>query len=169
LVQVYTGEGKGKSTAAFGLALRAWGQGLRVLVVQFLKPGGCGEHRALERFTPELQVRSFGRPGFIGPEGPREEDYCLAREALEYAREAMLKGQADLIILDEVLVALHLGVLTRDQVLEFLAQKPPTIELVLTGRGAPAEIVERADLVTEMREVKHPYRSGVGPRAGIEY
>ncbi|MGB9885932.1 MAG: cob(I)yrinic acid a,c-diamide adenosyltransferase [Moorellales bacterium] len=169
LVQVYTGEGKGKSTAAFGLALRAWGQGLRVLIVQFLKPGGCGEHRALEGFAPQLEMRSFGRPGFIGPEGPREEDYRLAREALTYAREAMLNGEADLVVLDEVFVALQLGVLGLDQVLDLLAQKPSTVELVLTGRGAPKEILERADLVTEMREVKHPYRSGLGPRAGIEY
>ncbi|MCR4418998.1 MAG: cob(I)yrinic acid a,c-diamide adenosyltransferase [Clostridia bacterium] len=169
LVQVYTGEGKGKSTAAFGLALRAWGQGLRVLIVQFMKPGGCGEHRALELFAPRLEVRSFGRSGFVGPQGPQEEDLRLAREALEYARQVMLQQQADLIILDEVLVAVRLGVLTVPELLEFLRQKPETVELVLTGRGAPAEIVERADLVTEMREVKHPYRSGVGPRRGIEY
>ncbi|TDA64006.1 MAG: cob(I)yrinic acid a,c-diamide adenosyltransferase [Clostridia bacterium] len=169
LIQVYTGNAKGKSTAAFGLAVRAAGHGLKVHIVQFMKTGDYGENKTLARLAPEIEVRAFGRKGFIHRGGARAEDYELAVQALDYAREIMLSGRADVLILDEINNALYFGLLPLEAVLEFLAAKPPQIELVLTGRNAPREITERADLVTEMLEVKHPYQQGIGSRAGIEY
>ncbi|MBC7335211.1 MAG: cob(I)yrinic acid a,c-diamide adenosyltransferase [Clostridia bacterium] len=169
LVQVYTGDGKGKSTAAFGLALRAWGHGLRVVLVQFLKVPHAGEHRAFAHLAPLVEMRTFGREGFLRPGRVTGEDRRLALAALEYAGEVMLEGRADLLILDEINVALHLGVLELEEVLKLLELRPHTMEVVLTGRGAPAEIIAYADLVTEMREIKHPYHSGIGARRGIEY
>lgn len=169
LVHVYTGNGKGKSTAAFGLALRAWGHGLKVVLIQFLKGSHAGEHRAFARLSPQLEVYSFGREGFIHRDGMAEEDYRLARAALDCAREVIAGGRADLLILDEINNAVHLGILGVAEVLEVLRSRPHTMEVVLTGRGAPAEIIAYADLVTEMREIKHPYHSGIGARRGIEY
>lgn len=169
LVQVYTGNGKGKSTAAFGLALRAYGHGLKVVIVQFLKRADYGEHRAFARLAPQVEVRAFGREGFLHTNGVRDEDYRLAHQALEYAREVMTQGRADILILDEINNALRFGVLQVEEVLDLLDLRPSHVELVLTGRGAPPELIARADLVTEMREVKHPYHAGVASRAGIEY
>jgi cob(I)alamin adenosyltransferase len=169
LVQVYTGNGKGKSTAAFGLALRAWGHGLKVVIVQFLKQPNYGEHRAFAHLAPQLEVRAFGREGFLHIDGVTEADYDLTRQALEYAREVMTQGRADILILDEINNALRLGVLQVQEVLDLLKLRPKHMELVLTGRGAPPEVIARADLVTEMREIKHPYHAGVGSRAGIEF
>ncbi|MBE3582447.1 MAG: cob(I)yrinic acid a,c-diamide adenosyltransferase [Thermoanaerobacteraceae bacterium] len=169
LVQVYTGDGKGKTTAAFGLALRAAGHGLKVVIVQFLKTADYGEHKALARLTPEIQVKAFGRQGFVRRQGLQPEDYERAREALSFAREVMLKREADILILDEINVALHFGLLSEEEVLALLETRPPEMELVLTGRGAPERIVAVADLVTEMRPLKHPYSKGVKARKGIEF
>ncbi|GAW94226.1 cob(I)yrinic acid a,c-diamide adenosyltransferase [Calderihabitans maritimus] len=170
LIQVYTGNGKGKSTAAFGLAVRAAGHGFKVYIIQFMKTGNFyGEINTFKRLAPEVEVKSFGRPGFIYKESPREEDYKLAREALEYARQVMLADDADIVILDEINNALYFGLISLEEVMELLKQKPPQVELVLTGRNAPMEIIEMADLVTEMLEKKHPYRQGIPGRKGIEY
>ncbi|CEP69620.1 Adenosylcobalamin biosynthesis, ATP:cob(I)alamin adenosyltransferase CobA/CobO/ButR [Moorella glycerini] len=169
LVQVYTGEAKGKSTAAFGLALRACGHGLKVLIVQFMKTPDYGEHKAFPRLAPEVEVKTFGRKGFIHRGGARPEDYEQARAALAFAREAMLGGRVDILILDEINNALYFGLLTEEEVLAFLAERPPQVEVVLTGRNAPAGIIAAADLVTEMRQVKHPYEKGIKARKGIEY
>jgi len=169
LVQVYTGDGKGKTTAAFGLALRAIGRGLKVFVIQFLKGGfDFGELHVVDRL-PNLEVRSFGRGRFITASGPSEEDIEEARKALELAREVVMSGEYDIVILDEVNVALHFGLIRLEDVLDLVEHKPEHVELVLTGRRAPEELIEVADLVTEMREVKHPYRRGVPPRPGIEF
>lgn len=169
LVQVYTGNGKGKSTAAFGLALRAYGHGFRVIIVQFLKQANCGEHRALARLAPGIEVKAFGRAGFVRSGQATEEDRRLAGEALEYAREVVEQNRADLLILDEVNVAMSLGLLKVEEILDLLSRRPRSMEVVLTGRDAPPGVIALADLVTEMREVKHPYRAGIGSRAGIEY
>lgn len=170
LIQVYTGNGKGKSTAGFGLALRAAGHGLKVQIVQFMKTGkDYGEINSLAKLAPEVRVRSFGRPGFITKTGKKPEDYTLAREALHFAREAMLSGSVDVLILDEINNALYFELLKVDEVLDLLRQKPEQVEIVLTGRNAPSEIVEMAHLVTEMVEVKHPYQLGIASRKGIEY
>lgn len=169
LVQVYTGEAKGKSTAAFGLALRAAGHGLKVLIIQFMKTPDYGEHRSFQRLTPEIEVKTFGRKGFIHRGGARPEDYEQAALALACAREAMLSGTVDILILDEINNALFFGLLKEDEVLDFLQERPPEVEVVLTGRNAPAGIIAAADLVTEMHQIKHPYEKGIKARKGIEY
>ena len=170
LIQVYTGNAKGKSTASFGLALRASGHGFKTVIVQFMKTGSYyGEIPAFAKLAPEVEIKSFGREGFISRGGAKPEDLVLAHEALAYAQEKMLSGDIDIIILDEVNNALYFELLTLAEVQAFLAKKPELVEVVLTGRNAPQEIIDGADLVTEMQEIKHPYHQGVGSRKGIEY
>ena len=169
LVEVYTGDGKGKTTAALGLALRAAGRGLKVFIVQFLKGGfDYGELRLLEEL-PNIEVRAFGRGRFVTSSGPSEEDMEEARKAMELAREVVMSGEYDVVILDEVNVAIYFGLVSLDEVLSLIKEKPEHVELVLTGRKAPRELIDVADLVTEMREVKHPYKRGMPPRPGIEF
>lgn len=169
LVQVYTGDGKGKTSAAFGLALRAIGRGLRVYVVQFIKGGfDYGELHIVKRL-PNLALSAFGRGKFVTDMPPSREDVKLAEEAFDLAREVVYAGEYDVVILDEINVVLNLKMIEIDRVVELIENKPEHVELILTGRHAPAQVVERADLVTEMREVKHPYSQGVHPRRGIEY
>ena len=169
LVQVYTGNGKGKTSAAFGLALRAIGNDLKVFVIQFIKGGfDYGELRAV-KFLPNLELKAFGRGKFISQTPPEEEDVKLAREGFELAKKVIEGGDFDIVILDEINVAMHLKLIGVNEVLGLIRNKPRHVELVLTGRNAPSEIVEIADLVTEMKEIKHPYTLGVKPRKGIEY
>ena len=168
LVQVYTGEGKGKTTAALGLALRACGSGLRVFLAQFAKGRHYGELDALKRFADLVTVRQYGREGFIRGE-PSAEDLRLARAGWQEVCAVSARAEHDLLILDEIGIALHYRLVDLAEVLELLAGKPATMELVLTGRKIPPELLERADLVTEMREVKHYYARGVKARKGIEY
>ncbi|RNC70377.1 MAG: cob(I)yrinic acid a,c-diamide adenosyltransferase [Desulfuromonadales bacterium] len=168
-IQVYTGNGKGKTTAALGLAFRAVGRGLKVIMIQFMKGGGpYGEHAAAERLAPELTIIPTGRPGWVNRENPDPEDIRLAREALEAARGALTCGEYDLVILDEVNGAVFFGLLNVEDVLTLMGQKPPRVELVLTGRNADERVIAAADLATEMREIKHYYRAGVPARIGIE-
>lgn len=169
LVQVCTGDGKGKSTAAFGLALRAAGHGLKVVIVQFMKTPDYGEHKAFARLAPEIQVKTFGRRGFIHRQGIKPEDYELARAGLAFAQEVMVNKKADILILDEINVALYFGLLQEKEVLDFLHKRPPEVEVILTGRYAPEGIKAVADLVTEMRQLKHPYEKGIEARRGIEF
>ena len=170
LVQVYTGEGKGKTTAALGLALRAVGRGLKVVVIQFLKADGAtGELMAARRLSPELEIKSMGRPGFIGPEGPTAEDIALAGAALEAAGRQLDRGDCDLLVLDEVNVAFSMGLVSEAAILELMERKPPHMELVLTGRGAPAAVLERAHLVTTMAATRHYFDEGEPARKGIEH
>ena len=168
LVQVYTGEGKGKTTAALGLALRACGSSLRVFLAQFAKGRHYGELDALARFADLVTVRQYGQESFIRGE-PSAEDLRLARAGWQEVREVSSRAEHDLLILDEIGIALHYRLVDLAEVLELLAGKPATMELVLTGRKIPPELLERADLVTEMREVKHYYARGVKARKGIEY
>ena len=169
LVQVYTGEGKGKTTAALGLAMRAAGHGLRVYIIQFMKGWpNYGELKSVGGH-PQITLRQFGRPEFVDPKTPEPVDREMAQEALREARRVLASGSYDLVILDEVNVALKYELIELKDVLALIDEKPEHVELVLTGRYAPPEIIERADLVTEMREVKHPYRAGVKGRKGIEY
>lgn len=168
-VQVYTGNSKGKTTAALGLALRAVGRGLRVVMIQFLKGGGpYGEHIAAQRLAPELTIIPTGRPGWVNKENPAAEDRRLALEAFALAREKMLSNEYDVVILDEINGAISFGLLQVDDLLQLISQRPADVELVLTGRNADPRIIEAADLVTEMREVKHYYKAGVPAREGIE-
>jgi cob(I)alamin adenosyltransferase len=169
LVQVYTGEGKGKTSAAFGLALRAVGRELRVFVIQFIKGGfDYGELYVVKRL-PNLELKAFGQGKFVTQVPAGEKDVALAKEAFALAKRVVESGEYDVVILDEVNVAVHLGLLSVEEVVNLVKVKPKHVELVLTGRYAPKEIVEVADLVTEMREIKHPYARGVKPRKGIEY
>jgi cob(I)alamin adenosyltransferase len=168
LVQVYTGNGKGKTTAALGLALRATGHGLRVRIVQFMKGGGpYGEHAAAERMAPLLTIASTGRAGWVQKGSPAPEDRREAERGLVLAREA-LAGGYDLVILDEANGAVDFGLIAVEELLALIAAKPANVELVLTGRNAHEMIIEAADLVSEVREVKHYFRQGVDSREGIE-
>jgi cob(I)alamin adenosyltransferase len=169
MVQVYTGNGKGKTTAALGLAFRAVGRGLAVHMIQFAKGGGrCGEHLAAERFTPCFTIVQMGHGGWLGREKPGPEAVRMAREAFEMAREAVTCERYDLVILDEINIAVSHGLVAVGDLLRLIREKGEHVELVLTGRNAAPEVIEAADLVTEMREVKHYFRSGVAARIGIE-
>ncbi len=169
---VYTGDGKGKTTAALGVALRAIGHGWRVLMVQFVKgTWHYGELDAAKRLAPDLEIVPMGK-GFckiFNDRLPEAEHRAAASAALQFARERMLSGQYDLLILDEVNIALKLGLLSLEAVMELLDAKPADLDIVLTGRGAPPELIERADLVTEMREIKHPYQKGILAQKGIDF
>ena len=168
-IQVYTGNGKGKTTAALGQAFRAAGCGLRTYVGQFLKGQAYGELKAARRFAPWITIEQFGRKGFIHvTENPDEEDIRKARAGLEKCRRAMLSGRYAIIVLDEINVALHFRLLSLKDVLDLLDRKPAAVEVILTGRYAPPALLGRADLVTEMKEKKHYYTRGVRARAGIE-
>jgi cob(I)alamin adenosyltransferase len=169
LVQVYTGAGKGKTTAALGLVLRAAGWRLRSFIVQFMKQRPTGEQQALKLLAPYVALERFGRPGFLRPDEVTPEDIALAHAGLERAQAAMVSGDYDIVVLDEVNTAVSLGLLDEAEVLRFIDLKPGDVELVLTGRGASDAICARADLVTRMVEEKHPYCRGVSARQGIEY
>ncbi len=168
-VQVYTGDGKGKTTAALGLAMRAAGAGLRVYIGQFIKEMEYGEIDMLRERFPEVEVELFGTPeGCIIDRDADEEDRNAAKAGFAKAQEAMQSGSFDLVILDELAVAMSLGLVPEEEVLEMIRQKPEGVELVITGRGASEELIRCADLVTEMKEIRHYYRQGVLSRKGIE-
>jgi cob(I)alamin adenosyltransferase len=168
-IQVYTGNGKGKTTAALGLALRAAGWGFKTYVAQFLKGQPTGEIEAAKRLSPLVRIEQFGREGFITvKDGPSDEDVSRARAGLEKALEAMLSGDYRIVVLDEVNTAVHFKILPEQEVLDFLDQRPAGVEVVLTGRYAPDSFIARADLVTEMNSLKHYFGRGVKAREGIE-
>jgi len=166
-VQVYTGDGKGKTTAALGLALRAAGAGLKVYIGQFIKNAEYSELKALQRFADSITIEQFGRGCFILTE-PGQADRDAARQALAAIGEVLASGAYDLVIADEANVAVALGLISEDDLLVLIDRRPPQVELVLTGRGAPTSVLARADLVTEMRLVKHYYDRGILARTGIE-
>ena len=169
LIQVYTGNGKGKTSAAWGLALRAIGRGLKVYVIQFIKGGfDYGELRVLRRL-PHLTLKAYGRGKFITAKPPENEDIRLAEEALRLAKTIIESGEYDIVILDEINVALGLKLIKLQEVVETIKKKPEKVEIVLTGRNAPEQIIELADLVTELKEIKHPFNKGFQARKGIEY
>jgi cob(I)alamin adenosyltransferase len=168
-VHVYTGDGKGKTTAALGLALRAAGRGFRTYIAQFLKAQPTGETEVMARLAPLIRIEQFGREGFITVKnGPGDEDVERAKAGLAKAREAMLSGAFRIVVLDEVNTAVHFKILPEEDVLDFIDERPAAIELVLTGRFASASFIDRADLVTEMKAVKHYCDRGVKAREGIE-
>ena len=168
-IQVYTGNGKGKTTAALGLSLRAAGHGLRTVIIQFMKGWiDYGELKGVEMLSPHVEIHQAGRDTFVNRKDPDPEDVRLAREGLELARNTILGKRADIVVLDEINCAVDFGLLPVTEVLDLLRRKPEGMEILLTGRGAPAEFLELADLVTEMREVKHYYAKGVDARVGVE-
>ena len=170
LIIVHTGPGKGKTTAALGLAFRAVGSGLRVLMVQFLKGSWhYGELDAAAAFGDRFVIRAMGK-GFIKLGGePDPEHVRAAEEAWSFAREKLFSRDYDMIVLDEINYAVSYGLVPVEPVVEALKQKPDDVHVILTGRNAHPEIVELADLVTEMREIKHPYQKGIEAQRGIEY
>ncbi|MBI3087688.1 MAG: cob(I)yrinic acid a,c-diamide adenosyltransferase [Candidatus Omnitrophica bacterium] len=177
LVIVYTGSGKGKTSAALGAAFRALGHGWKVLVIQFFKgdwPVVFGELEMGRRLGPQFEVLQLGR-GFVkhmGDRKPFEEHLAAAKVALRTAKERITSGTYDLIVLDEIIYAIdYAGVqlVTLEDVLELLDAKPPSLHLILTGRNAPQALIDRADLVTEMQEVKHPWQRKIPAQQGIDY
>lgn len=166
-VQVYTGNGKGKTTAAIGMAVRAVGAGLKVFIGQFVKGMYYSELKSLERFYPDLIIKQYGTECFIF-RTPKQEDIDVAKKGFEEAKEVIKSGKYDLVILDEINIALYYKLVSLDDVLTLIDQKPENVELVLTGRNAPQEVIDKADLVTEMKEIKHYYAKGVEAREGIE-
>ena len=170
LVTIFTGDGRGKTTAAIGTALRAAGHGLRVLVIMFMKGPDFvrGEVVAMETVA-NITVRSFGATGWVEPGCDHTTHQLEATKALGFAAESVAAGCYDLMVLDEVISAVTLKVLRLEDVLKFVRTKPSTLELILTGRGATNELIGLADLVTEMKNIKHPYEHGVAARAGVDY
>ncbi|MBT3192600.1 MAG: cob(I)yrinic acid a,c-diamide adenosyltransferase [Verrucomicrobia bacterium] len=167
-VQVYTGDGKGKTTAATGLAVRAAGAGKRVFIGQFIKSEDSHEMAALRERFPEIAIEQFGAGGFI-VDKPSPEDIEMARKGIDSLRAALTSGEYGVVIADEANGALGVGVIALDDVLGLLEVRSPDVELVITGRNAPAELIEQADLVTEMVKVKHGFDAGIPAREGIEY
>lgn len=188
-VQVYTGNGKGKTTAAIGLAIRALGAGKRVLLLQFMKSKVYSEHNILPQISPDLHLETLGKPFFVAKEGsltaeklakwgsevvvfppgkPPADYVAVAVQGIARAKAAVSNGKYDLVILDEINVAMFFELVSWQQVEDVINSKLENVELVLTGRGASPELIERADLVTEMREIKHYYQQGVEARLGIE-
>ena len=166
-IHIYTGEGKGKTTAALGLALRAAGAGLRVGLFQFLKVGDYSEIKALRRLSPPVHVAQFGTGRFVRGR-PTAEDRAMAARGLEAVRAALSGAAYDIVVLDEINVAGALGLVDTAEVLARLQLREPRVEVVRTGRNAPADWCEAADLVTVMQAVKHYFQSGVTARIGIE-
>lgn len=166
-LQVYTGNGKGKTTAALGLSIRAAGANLKVFIGQFIKMGDYSEIKALERFSDLITIEQFGLGRFIKGK-PSQEDVQAAQEGLKKIKAIMLSGQYSVIIMEEANVAVTCGLFSVEDLLEIIDLKPESLELVITGRGAAPQIIEKADLVTEMQEVKHYYNKGVEARVGIE-
>ena len=175
MVIVFTGDGKGKTTASLGQMVRITGRGKKALMIQFIKgPWESGEHLFADRFsisrsTFDVQRKGKGFVGILGDKLPREEHEKAAREALEFFKQEATKGERGLIVLDEVNVAVSLGLITTQDVLDAIKDYPEEKLLILSGRGAPQEFIDRADLVTEMKDIKHPYHDGKLAKLGIEF
>ena len=172
LVIVYTGKGKGKTTAALGIVLRAVGYNYRICMIQFIKGSWhYGEMTSSKRLEPEFELTAVGK-GFVGiidDKSPRDEHKKIAQEALQLSREKIETEKYDIIILDEINYAINLGLIELNDVLDLIKNKPQKLNLVLTGNHAKKEIIEIADLVTEMREIKHPFKSGIKAKKGIDF
>lgn len=170
LVQLYTGNGKGKTTAALGAALRALGWGLQVYFIQFLKGKSIKKEGAFKVLNKSVNFKhkAFGTGAFIIGK-PSKKDYEEAKKAFIFSRKIITSGKYDLVILDEITHAINLGLIALKDVLELIKNKPKNIELILTGRNAPKQLIEISDLVTEMKMVKHPFKKGIKARKGIEY
>ncbi len=166
-VQVYTGNGKGKTTAALGLSIRALGAGLKVFIVQFLKSGDYSEIKAMKKFAGQITIEQYGTGKFVKGK-PSDEDIKAGKKACDRITEILKKKEHDLVIIEEGNVAAMLNIITEKDLLDFIDMKPENVELVITGRGATPAVIEKADLVTEMVEVKHYYTKGVMARVGIE-
>jgi len=168
-VQVYTGNGKGKTTAALGLALRAAGFGLKTYITQFMKEFPYNELNSLKQLSNRITIEQFGGDEFVyKKEPPGEKEIQKVKNGMNKAKEKMLSGEYDIIILDEACVSIYFKLLTTKDIIDFIALKPSRVEIVITGRYCPQEILNTADLVTEMKEVKHYYEKGIVSRKGID-
>ena len=167
-IHVYTGFGKGKTTAAIGLGIRATGEGLKVIMMQFMKGRHYSEIDALDHI-PNFTVVQFGRDEFVSKEHPDQIDIDLAKKGFEHAKKIIQQGEYDVVILDEINVAVDYNLIPLNDVLQLLSEKPEKVELILTGRYASPEIVRNADIVSEILEIKHPYQNGVESRKGIDW
>ncbi|MDA3938181.1 MAG: cob(I)yrinic acid a,c-diamide adenosyltransferase [Spirochaetia bacterium] len=165
--QIYTGNGKGKTTAAFGLALRASAYGKKIFIGQFVKGMKYGELDSIKKFSDTITLKQFGRDCFIEND-PEPEDIKVAREGWDLVNTILDENNVDILILDEIGIAIFYRLIGTEEVAEFIKKKPPEMELILTGRYVPEELFELADLVTEMKEIKHYYKIGVQAREGIE-
>ncbi len=169
MIQVYTGKGKGKTTAALGLAMRGFGHGLKVYIIQFMKGNiRYGEVETARHLSPNFVIKQMGRETFVDRNNPDKIDIELAQKAFQLAKEVIAAAEYDIIVLDEINVAVDYGLISLEALMDLLDSKPAHVELVLTGRGAKREVIEKADLVTEMVEVKHYYSDGIHSREGIE-
>ena len=169
-VQLYTGNGKGKTTAALGLAVRAAGAGLKTIIIQFMKGQHYGELEAVRLFDDMIKIEQYGSAEFCGPDDESiQEHYQLARNAIARSREAILDDNFNIVVLDEIVTAFLFKLVTLDEIVELIQNRDRHIELILTGRGAPKSLFKYCDLVTEMKEGKHYYNEGVQARLGIEY
>jgi len=169
LVHVFTGDGKGKTSAALGTALRALGHGLKVYIAYFMKGDFPYGERASLSELPNVKLESFGTTKFIDPRNVRPEEKELVRRGFEAARQAVKSGDYDLVILDEVNLAVAWNLIELGELAKLIKDKPPGVDLILTGRGADSRLIELADLVTEMVKIKHPYDRGIRARRGIDY
>ncbi len=168
-IQIYTGNGKGKTTAAVGQLIRAAGHGLRCCLIQFMKDYPYGEIQALKRYSELIAIHRFGNDAFVlKKQAPDKGDLQTAGEGLAFASEIVSSEKYDIVVLDEICVAIYFKLVTTGQVLDLLDHRSPAVELILTGRYCPDELIERADLVTEMKEVRHYFQKGVQARKGIE-
>jgi|UniRef100_A0A7V3VUI0 cob(I)alamin adenosyltransferase len=169
MIQIYTGNGKGKTTAALGLALRAVGHGKKVIMIQFMKGKiNYGELKSA-KLLKNFKIEQYGRPDFVDKDNPAEIDKELARKGFERAKQVIKEKKYDIVILDELNVAIDYGLIPLNEVLEFLKKIPKRIEVVITGRYMPEEFNDYADLISEIREVKHYFQKGVRARKGFEY
>ena len=166
-VQVYTGDGKGKTTAALGLSLRAAGAKLKVFIAQFVKGMEYSELEAIKRYDDYITLKQYGRNAFIHGE-PTEEDFDAARKGFDELKDVILSGEYSLVIIDEANIAIYYKLFSVEDLISLIDKKPGHVEIVITGRKADPKIIERADLVTEMKEIKHYYNNGVKARKGIE-
>lgn len=169
LVEIFTGNGKGKTSAALGAVLRALGQGLRVHIVYFMKGDYPYGERNILAQLPNVSFQSFGHRDFVDPQKVKKSEKEQARRALKAARRAMASGDYDLLVLDEINIAVAWKLLEVEEALQLIEEKPEKVELILTGRHADPRLIERADLVTEMVEIKHPFQKGIKARRGIDY
>lgn len=168
LIMVYTGTGKGKTTAAVGQVLRAAGHGYRAFMIHFMKGRDYGEFLAFENF-PSVTIEKAGRDEFVKRGDPDPVDVEMARKGFARVREVLHSKKYNIVVMDEINVAMDFGLISVEDVVELLKNKPPGVDVILTGRNAPAEIIEMADLVSEVKEIKHHYQAGVQSRKGIEY
>lgn len=166
-IQVYTGNGKGKTTAALGLVLRAAGAGFRIFILQFIKKGRYSELKALETFGDQITLEQYGLGRLITRQ-PAADDLAIAQKGLQRLKAVVASGAYDLVVVEEGNVAVAKGLIAVTDLIDIMDGKPDTMELVITGRNAAPEIIERADLVTEMKEIRHYFHNGVGARVGIE-